>query len=1376
MSRVIRIFLSSTFRDMQEEREQIVHHVLPGLQKRCQERQVELIFVDLRWGITQAESETDQVIQLCLDQVQRAHETPIFFIALLGERYGWIPTLLPQTLLQAYPWLEDAIGKSATEMEILYAERLQQQAPKQAFVYHRAPELSHTIQTNLGMAAEAESSTQAQHALTQRLLHDDDFIARTNAYASIATLAEWLGEDLWQAIDKLFPAEQVPDALALERQAHQDFAASRRKVYISDPQVLTQLDELLPQRRIVLIAGDSGLGKSALLANWTAHYQAQNPQTFVIEHYIGGGSNQSAEIIPMLQRILAELKQHFAWPDELPAHDKIITEFATWLYKINQPTLLVIDAINQLVDTKQHTLFWLPATLPQHLTIIVSATPETASIISQNHQVNTINVTPLNPQAQQSLIASFLDRHGKKLDAKQQHTIIQAPASNNPLYLTILLEELRSFGNYEQLNQQIAHYLTAADPKNLLVLVLARLETDYGHDLLQDILSFIATAREGLSETELLQLLNIPRKHFDPAFFTLMAHLVNKQGQYQFFHTYLAQAVQERYLTPTTITDYRQRQVTYWQPQTATIRKQRELPWSLQELGNKEALSEVLLDIELIFAVANMDKYELLGYWLFSEVTDYAQLYVERGLDWAQSQHDVEAGRILNEMGSFLYNSGHYQQTEPLYQRSLAISKQAFGANHPHVAMVLNNLAELYRTQGQYAQSEPLYQRSLAIFEQALGANHPNVATSLNNLAGLYHAQGQYAQAESLFQRSLAILEQVLGAEHPHVAQGLSNLALLYHDQGQYTQAEPLFKRSLAIREQTLDPDHPDVAQSLNNLALLYRYQGQYEQAEPLYQRSLAICEQVLGSEHPDVATGLNNLAQLSQDQGQYTQAEHLFKRSLAIREQILGTDHPDVATSLHNLAELYQIQGEYAQAEPLYKRSLAVREQVLDANHPDVAASLNGLASLYQAQGQYTQAEPLYKRSLAIEEQVFGADHPDVATGLNNLALLYQNQGQYTQAEPLYKRSLAILEQVLGAEHPHVAQGFSNLALLYHAQGQYTQAEPLFKRSLAIREQTLDPDHPDVATSLNRLTSLYQAQGQYTKAEPLYKRSLAIQEQVLGTDHTSVAANINNLAVLYKTQGQYEQAEPLYQRSLAIYEQVLGSEHPDVATSLNNLALLYKAQGKYTQVGPLYKRSLAIQEQVLGADHPDVAASLNNLAMLYKDQGQYTEAEPLFRRSLAIREQTLGADHPDVAQSLNNLALLYHTQGEYAQAEPLLKRSLAIQKQVLGVDHPDVATSVNNLAALYGDQGQYTQAEPLFKRSLAIQEQALGKTHPDTQTSFKNLYYILKKLNKDKEARALKQQFNLVSTFRRKVNKVKPNEACPCGSGKKYKKCCGKL
>jgi hypothetical protein len=53
-SRSVRIFLSSTFRDFGEERDLLVRKVFPALRARLKDRFVELVDVDLRWGITVA--------------------------------------------------------------------------------------------------------------------------------------------------------------------------------------------------------------------------------------------------------------------------------------------------------------------------------------------------------------------------------------------------------------------------------------------------------------------------------------------------------------------------------------------------------------------------------------------------------------------------------------------------------------------------------------------------------------------------------------------------------------------------------------------------------------------------------------------------------------------------------------------------------------------------------------------------------------------------------------------------------------------------------------------------------------------------------------------------------------------------------------------------------------------------------------------------------------------------------------------------------------------------------------------------------------------------------------------------------------------------
>ena len=48
----MRSFLSSIFRDFGEERDRLVKTVFPALRARMNEHIVDLVDVDLRWGIT----------------------------------------------------------------------------------------------------------------------------------------------------------------------------------------------------------------------------------------------------------------------------------------------------------------------------------------------------------------------------------------------------------------------------------------------------------------------------------------------------------------------------------------------------------------------------------------------------------------------------------------------------------------------------------------------------------------------------------------------------------------------------------------------------------------------------------------------------------------------------------------------------------------------------------------------------------------------------------------------------------------------------------------------------------------------------------------------------------------------------------------------------------------------------------------------------------------------------------------------------------------------------------------------------------------------------------------------------------------------------
>src|SRR5580704_2250428 len=115
------IFISSTFLDMQAERDYLRTRVFPELEERLRERRHHLEWVDLRVGVATAAVPDEHlrelhVLKVCLAEVRRCRP---FLIVLVGDRYGWVP---PAERIQAaaaeagFP--ADTAGRSVTDLEI----------------------------------------------------------------------------------------------------------------------------------------------------------------------------------------------------------------------------------------------------------------------------------------------------------------------------------------------------------------------------------------------------------------------------------------------------------------------------------------------------------------------------------------------------------------------------------------------------------------------------------------------------------------------------------------------------------------------------------------------------------------------------------------------------------------------------------------------------------------------------------------------------------------------------------------------------------------------------------------------------------------------------------------------------------------------------------------------------------------------------------------------------------------------------------------------------------------------------------------------------------------------------------------------------------
>ena len=116
------------------------------------------------------------------------------------------------------------------------------------------------------------------------------------------------------------------------------------------------------------------------------------------------------------------------------------------------------------------------------------------------------------------------------------------------------------------------------------------------------------------------------------------------------------------------------------------------------------------------------------------------------------------------------------------------------------------------------------------------------------------------------------------------------------------------------------------------------------------------------------------------------------------------------------------------------------------------------------------------------------------------------------------------------------------------------------------------------------------------------------------------------------------------------------------------------------------------------------------------------------------------------------------------------------IYEQLLETPDEEVKGTVEELAAKYG-QDVMTMVETMTETtevSLAFDKEKLYKNMVDAKAEW---LYELPQWDKifDEESKKRLFREQKQSGTVRKEKKIGRNDPCPCGSGKKYKKCCGK-
>ncbi len=103
--------------------------------------------------------------------------------------------------------------------------------------------------------------------------------------------------------------------------------------------------------------------------------------------------------------------------------------------------------------------------------------------------------------------------------------------------------------------------------------------------------------------------------------------------------------------------------------------------------------------------------------------------------------------------------------------------------------------------------------------------------------------------------------------------------------------------------------------------------------------------------------------------------------------------------------------------------------------------------------------------------------------------------------------------------------------------------------------------------------------------------------------------------------------------------------------------------------------------------------------------------------------------------------------------------------------------TELNNNTRMQANNG-YTPAETeKLREGFGFSGDSLyiSKLHPSASHEHKRYQKMDKQINEFRTMRAMLSQYDLANDLLLKPQKTGRNDPCPCGSGKKYKKCCGR-
>ena len=457
-------FISSTFRDMQQERDVLNNRILPELRELANKSGRDISLVDLRWGISTEALDSEEgmrkVLSVCMELID---ECMPYYIVLIGEKYGTIPSLGAQTLPAKMPLRENS---SITEMEIIRAIQILEER------YADTEELPLIIAMRDPLPRERIGAdylpryVEEDPAAKKRLDSLRAFLETKYAKYVFRYDADWDEERCQLRLSDSF-AENMAARLKkqliqfLEQYSGEPeqirylqdelYRKSAAKVFCGredDKNRILQFAEQFgtgAERKVsaLFLHGPSGTGKSTLLA-YCAQQLWERRGTVTVALFCGNGSSISGAL---------ELQQHLIWRLEAVTGYREEREAAINLEVgkrrlerqldrlSGKHVIIFIDGLDCLyLSSGEQNLDFLPK--PEHCKYIISTADERGIKDNLLASAVVMELTELSESDMTAMIDRHLHEMKKDLSQRNRKELTRILRYRTPLYLKLVLIRL----------------------------------------------------------------------------------------------------------------------------------------------------------------------------------------------------------------------------------------------------------------------------------------------------------------------------------------------------------------------------------------------------------------------------------------------------------------------------------------------------------------------------------------------------------------------------------------------------------------------------------------------------------------------------------------------------------------------------------------------------------------------------------------------------------------------------------------------------------------------------------------------------------------------------------------------------------------------